>query len=304
MNIELESLLKFIAKENDTKKLKLEEAYNIFFSYLKQFKRHITFKYHHSYYCSNLNFFKLYNIEFTDQINTECILKFISWCKGKKNKNTTINKKIGSIKYMLNYLYKNDLIAKPNIKIDKLPNDEQRFKVVNKETLSEILNHIKNYQLNMKLQIYMLIATGIRRTELSKILISNINYQNNSILLTHTKNGKPRNIYLDNELMQLIKLQANESKIYLFENEEHTDSINPDNISNTIKKLKKDLDIDYLSPHMFRHTYATTLLENGADIESIRLLLGHSDYSMIQRYVHIKEKRLAEISTNLNPIKI
>lgn len=304
MNIELEKLLKFISNENDTKKLKLNEAYEIFFNYLKEFKRYITYKYHYAYYSSNLNFFEINNIEYTNQIDNNCILKYIAWCKGKHNKNTTINKKIGSIKYMLNYLYKNDLIAKPNIKIDKLPNDEQRFKIIDRQTMNLILQHIENYQLNMKLQIVLLIATGIRRTELSKIQISNINYSNNSILLTHTKNGKPRNIYLDPKIMELIKEQSQENKLYLFENENHTDSINPDNVNNTIKKLKKDLDIEYLSPHMFRHTYATTLLENGADIESIRLLLGHSDYSMIQRYVHIKEKRLADISTNLNPIKI
>jgi len=304
MNIELEKLLQFISNENQNKNLKIESAYTIFFNYLKEFKRYITYKYHFAYYSSTINFFKINNIEYTNQIDTQCLLKYIAWCKGNKNKNTTINKKIGSIKYMLNYLYKNDLISKPNIKIDKLQNDEQRFKIIDKENLIKILNHINNYQLNMKLQIILLIATGIRRTELANIQINNINYINNSILLTHTKNGKPRNIYLDNEIMQLIKEQTKNNKIFLFENENHMDHINPDNISNTIKKLKKDLNFENLSPHMFRHTYATTLLENGADIESIRLLLGHSDYSMIQKYVHIKEKRLADISTSLNPIKL
>ena len=53
------------------------------------------------------------------------------------------------------------------------------------------------------------------------------------------------------------------------------------------------------SPHSLRHTFATMLIEQGTDMESLRLLLGHSDYSMIQRYVHIKNKRLADISTSL-----
>jgi integrase/recombinase XerD len=133
-------------------------------------------------------------------------------------------------------------------------------------------------------------------------MIKNINLKNNTILLTYTKNGKPRNIYLCDDVKELIIKHITNCEIYLFEDTLHQTHVHPANIHNIIKRLKKDLNINSLSPHMFRHTYATSLLENGADLESIRLLLGHSDYSMIMRYVHIKEKKLAEISTSFNPL--
>ena len=302
MNIELEQLLSFIVKENNTKNLKINNAYQIFFNYLKEFKREETYSYHFTYYKTAIVFFDLNNIQYTNQIDNEVILKYISYCKSRNNKNTTINKKIGSIKYMLNYLYKHKLISKHNITVDKLPNDEQRFKIIELSDLKRIYEISKTYPINYQLMTILLITTGIRRTELAKIKVADINLNDNRILLSHTKSGKPRNIFFDDQTKSLIIQQLKSNKLYLFENESHTSFMCPDNVSNLINKLKKDLNLKDLSPHMFRHTFATSLLEKGADLESIRLLLGHSDYSMLMRYVHIKDKRLADISTNLNPL--
>ena len=304
MNIELEKLLQFINETNNDKFLSINEAYSLFFTYLKEFKRIDTFKYHYGYFKTTINFYDAYNIKYTNQLTNETILKFITWCKSNNNKNTTINKKIGSIKYMLNFLFKKDLISRHNITIEKLASDEERFKIIEKADLKRIIEYSKNYPYNYQLQINLLISTGIRRTELVKIKLCDINLKDNSIYLSHTKSNRPRTIFIDDYTKQLIIKMMKVNKIYLFENETHTGHINPDNMNNLINRIKKDLNLKDLSPHMFRHTFATTLLENGADLESIRLLLGHSDYSMLMRYVHIKNKRLAEISTSLNPLNI
>ena len=68
-----------------------------------------------------------------------------------------------------------------------------------------------------------------------------------------------------------------------------------------ISEIKNDLKIDKFSPHILRHTYATSILECG-DIETVRLLLGHESYEMTKRYLHIKDKKLMNTSINYNPL--
>lgn len=76
----------------------------------------------------------------------------------------------------------------------------------------------------------------------------------------------------------------------------------PKKISNLCQQIKKVLNLKDLAPHQFRHTYATNLLNNGVDLETIRLLLGHSDYNMLKRYIHIKNKSLEENSIKANSL--
>ena len=68
-----------------------------------------------------------------------------------------------------------------------------------------------------------------------------------------------------------------------------------------LAKIKKELKIEKLSPHILRHTYATLILKTN-DLETVRLLLGHESYEMTKRYLHVKNKKLIDASINCNPL--
>ena len=66
-------------------------------------------------------------------------------------------------------------------------------------------------------------------------------------------------------------------------------------------RIKKELNVETLSPHLLRHTYATMLMEETHDIEQVRILLGHTTYEMTKRYLHLKETTTKSSSLNCNP---
>ena len=69
-----------------------------------------------------------------------------------------------------------------------------------------------------------------------------------------------------------------------------------------LKRISKTLEIPNLSPHKLRHTYATTLLKNGATIGVLRLLMGHSSLAITHRYLDYTSDELENVNTTLNPL--
>ena len=72
-------------------------------------------------------------------------------------------------------------------------------------------------------------------------------------------------------------------------------------IQSLFMRIKKELNVETLSPHLLRHTYATMLMEETHDIEQVRILLGHTTYEMTKRYLHLKETTTKSSSLNCNP---
>ena len=147
-------------------------------------------------------------------------------------------------------------------------------------------------ELRNQLIILLLITTGIRRTELSLLKKKNINFNDNSIFLDHTKTGETRYIYFDEYIKQLLKniIKQNDSEYIIVESRDNKEPFNADNITKLLTKIKRKLGFEALSPHILRHTFATTLLKNGANIESVRILMGHANIKTTQIYLHLDEK--------------
>lgn len=131
--------------------------------------------------------------------------KMIKYYKNIKNhKNTTNNKKLTTLKYMINISIKHKFIDENNLTMDKLPNDEERFKVLSDSEFKSLKQHLDKLPLKHKVIISMFMNTGIRCTEFCKLKLKNIDFSNNSILLEHTKNNKKRFSFLTKETAYLI----------------------------------------------------------------------------------------------------
>ncbi len=225
----------------------------------------------------------------------------------KKNyKSTTINRIDSSIRSFYNYLELEEKIngnpfkAASNLKVPKrLPN---YFKYDEYLTMISVIDK-DDYEYRNRLILEMLFATGLRVSELSNIKIKDIDFSERKIKIMG-KGSKERFVFYNKECANVLdsylkecrsKLLNGKDSEYLFIN--HLgDKLTDRGIRLIIDKIvKKSCIKSKVSPHTFRHTFATMLLNEGCNIKSVQELLGHSSLGTTGIYTHLTndEVRLA-----------
>ncbi|MDV3157256.1 MAG: tyrosine-type recombinase/integrase [Candidatus Phytoplasma australasiaticum] len=230
---------------------------------------------------------------------------FLVHLTSKTNQNTTIKRKISTLRTFYNFLKDQHNIktnifkSLPNIKINhKIP------KIIEPNNIQKLLdsikidNNITNYR--NYLIIDLLYSCGLRVQELANLTINNINLSANQILI-NGKGFKERYIPLHQKLSNMLKnyiinirpkLTNNKEILFLITNQ-HGNKITTRGISFIINKIC--LNNKYkikISPHMFRHAFATILLNNGADLRIVQELLGHNHLKTTQIYTYISDTNL------------
>ncbi len=148
----------------------------------------------------------------------------------------------------------------------------------------------------------LLYATGLRVSELVKLSKSDVNLEG-GFVVTMGKRSKERVVPLGTYSRDAIKLYLDTEKpkgTYLFPNN-RGGMLSRQAIWKIIKKYSIRLPRGHVSPHTIRHTFATHLLQGGADLRSVQILLGHEDISTTQIYTHVDSKRLKEIHKKYHP---
>ena len=158
-----------------------------------------------------------------------------------------------------------------------------------------------------KAMLEVLYATGLRVSELAGLAPGNINFDLGFVTVVG-KGGKERAVPLGMTAIDWTrKYLSSRSKSGLFKITQAlfvSDNGNPltrQALWRTIVSLGEKAGIGHITPHLLRHSFATHLLENGADLRSVQMMLGHSDISTTQIYTHITNERLREIYKRFHP---
>lgn len=230
------------------------------------------------------------NIDNLKNISKDVTVEYLAMLRNTVS-NATINKRVGIIKRCFIFYG----ITEHYIhSITKFKEKKRSFEMINDSTLKRVIDYVGSLPDDVvnntmyKAIIFIFINTGVRLTELYNIEKRNVNINQNEILLTKTKNGDDRIVYFRPVIKPLMKLlleQKHDHK-FLIHNKLKNRPINYTDVNYTFNKIKSDLGIKKLHPHMFRHTYATKLLQNGVDIKTVMDLMGHSNLSTTQRYQH------------------
>ena len=239
-------------------------------------------------------------------IDYDSIRKYLSYLNDKKDTNTTISRKISSLRGFYSYLRLNEKIKNNPFKLINLPKKEQklpRFFYYNEleELFAACDTSTSLGQRNLAI-LEVLYATGTRVSELINIKLEDINFSEKQIKVLG-KGNKERIVFLGEYAVDALEDYLNDG--YLFLNKYNLDYVFLNHLGNKITrrgiediltKLIKKTSIDKkISPHMIRHSFATHLLNEGCDLESVQEMLGHENISATAIYTHVTYDRIKEI---------
>ena len=245
------------------------------------------------------------NIENLDEIKRNNFSEYTMFLASNNISASSITRKIASIKGFFKYVSANrEIKANPALAINSPKLPKRLPKVITFEEIKKLLNN--RLTVKEKAVFELLYATGLRVSELVNLEIKNVDFKNN-LIKTTGKGSKERfvpvgkkakaalNEYLkQRELILKTKFGSNYKENAIFIND-NGKKITRQWVYNFIKKQGETIH-KQISPHTIRHSFATHLLENGADQE----LLGHSSVVTTQLYTHISKKRLKEIYFQIN----
>ena len=224
----------------------------------------------------------------------------------------SVNRKITSLKSFFKYLLKENLIKVNPIEKVISPKSEKKLpQFVDKEQINSLLDEhnfsddFKGYRDKMIIELFY--VTGIRLSELINLKVSDIDFHSLSIKVLGKRN-KERIIPFSLKLKTIIlEYLQKRQEIALINTEEFFVTNKGKKtyekfIYRTINKyLQLFTTIEQKSPHVLRHTFATHMLNNGADLNSIKELLGHSNLSATQIYTHTTFEKLKNIYKQAHP---
>lgn len=233
------------------------------------------------------------------KIDGEIIRDYLKYLDEAKLKNSTIARRISALRTFYNYLLNKNIVDTNLFNSIRNPKLEKKLpNYLSYEELAKILDNIDistKIGLRNRLLVEMFYATGCRVSEMINIKVSDINKSNNSIRIMG-KGKKMRIVYFGeyarDYLDRYLPLIDTD---YLF-TQESGDKLSIHDVEYIISNLVKNLALKtHVTPHTLRHTFATHLLNNGADIKTVQELLGHSSLNTTGIYTHVSNERIKEV---------
>lgn len=246
------------------------------------------------------------------KITEEDINVYLNSLKRVGKKTSTISRSLATIRSFYQYLLR---IRKVNIDPTKniqAPKIEKRVpNVLSSEEVELLLEQPKEVDLKGirdKAMLEFAYATGMKVTEIIDLTIDDVNFVNNTVECHSRKKSRiiPLGSLAEKALKEYVEvarpvLIKNESNRALFVNMNGT-RLTRQGLWKIVKYYKEKAHIDKeITPHILRHSFATHLLQNGADLKSIQAMLGHSDISSTQVYAKFGDDELKDIYRKAHP---
>ncbi len=242
------------------------------------------------------------------------IQQFLKYEKTKKKNSTrTQARSLAAIRQFYNFISdKFENIDNPTSKIESPHVEKTLPDFLTTKEVDQLFNSIREddiYELRDKAIFELLYSCGLRITEAIEILLDNVDFENEYIKVLG-KGNRERIVPIGDEAIRLIKKYIRESRSrisgnqdceYLFISKKGS-KLNRKSVWRLLKNYVSRININKnITPHTLRHSFATHMIENGADLRSVQELLGHVDISTTQVYTHLAKKKLQEIHKQFHP---
>lgn len=250
-------------------------------------------------------------------IDNLTIREYMSSLYEKKKKKSSIHRKVAALRTFFKFLCREGVIEVNPAKLVASPRVER--KLPNHLTIEQMVKFIETPEVETVLgkrdraMLELLYASGVRVSELVTLDLSDIDFNNNSLRVKgkgrkeriapfgeHAKKALQDYLSVRGELL----LEADHDKAdpsAVFMNYQGT-RITPRSVGRMIDKyVKQCAEVHHISPHSLRHSFATHLLDAGADLRTIQELLGHARLSTTQQYTHVSMDKLMEVYDKSHP---
>lgn len=249
-------------------------------------------------------------LQITD-INHQIIRSWITDLLSEEISAKTVNRKLSSLKTFFKYLQKQEVIKTNPLSKISGPKTPKRLPVfIDEQPMQDLFNSIEFDEgfigLRDKLILDILYQTGIRRSELAQLKVSDIDFYQSALKVLGKRNKEriiPISLSLKRNLeayFQVKEVKSSFNTIVFIT--EKGKPLGDQGIYRVVKKyLSHITTISKKSPHVLRHTFATHLLNNGADINAVKDLLGHASLSATQVYTHNTIEKLKKSYKQAHP---
>ena len=256
------------------------------------------------------------NVSSVDYNKIREYLRFIHKYNYKK---TTVARKISALRTFYKYLYRERVVEANPVSSITAPKREKKLpKFLDKDEIEQILNNVNIENpagFRNRAILELLWATGMRISELSGLNFGDLNLEHNEIKV-FGKGSKERIVLISERAKSYIQRYVEHARRLVAKDfppppqEENSPvfinntgyRLNPKTIRNVINSIVDKISLPKkVTPHMFRHSFATYLIENGADLRVVQELLGHASISNTQIYTHISTKHLTDTYNKAHP---
>ncbi len=254
-------------------------------------------------------------------VDVEIIRRFIANLSKQSLESSTIARKISAIRQFLTFLYTEQIIKiNPAINIDPPKTKQNLPSVLNEEQVSKLIEiayqDTTPFGVRNVAMLELLYASGMRISELVSLKLSHLQISNQYIkpyILITGKGEKERIIAINQKSIHALKnylslrdqFTKSKNEQWLFPSKQSNQGhITRQYFAKILKKIAIDANINVkdISPHKVRHSFATHLLNNGADLRIIQELLGHKNVSTTQIYTHVANEKLKSTVEEFHPL--
>lgn len=292
------------------------EEFKTYLSVEKNFSEHTL-----SAYCSDIVSYILWlDGKSCTEVNFEKLREYLHFIQRFEYKKTTIARKTASIRTFYKFLFREKYIdTNPALSLSAPKRPKPLPKFLTPDEVEQILNNVKidtPAGFRNRVILELLWATGMRVSELSNLNFGDINLEENEIRV-FGKGAKERIVLMSDRAKNYLEQYINSARGLIvaqgYETPDQSDN-SPLFINNTgfrlqnktIRKVINDtvekIELPKkVTPHVFRHSFATKLIENGADLRVVQELLGHAGISNTQIYTHVSMKHMKDVYETAHP---
>lgn len=290
--------------------------------YLTEFKLYIEVERNFSkhtitaYTSDILSFLIWLNDKSVKDVNYNLIREYLLYIRQFNYLKTTTARKIASLRTFYNFLYRERVVeTNPALGIHAPKRGKPLPEFLTEPEIEKLLGGLKidspaGYRNRAILEL--LYATGMRISELSNLNFENLNLEENEIKV-FGKGSKERIVLISEKAKKFLESYIKTARFLICNNAKTNSNspvfinktgyrLQPQSVRHAVKDAVEKIELPkHVTPHVFRHSFATKLLENGADLRIVQELLGHSSISNTQIYTHVSTERLKHSYETAHP---